>query len=242
MTPAKIPAYHAYLRSINKSFDDQDLRNILNNNGINFEGKVAAARDGIPVNANNVYKVVYDNNTGMVMLINTENSRNSLTLSRARNNLKQFNISQGAADIYLGRTPTQAPGQAAAQANAAVRARRGRPAGTTNAPRPQQAAEPAEGEVRLSAVANEFGLTRGFNDIPQRAIRNFPPNVRQVRVMNNRAASRRQNIIGYGRGRVERAYEGGNADLFVIRMNNGTYAMSAVVPNNSHWLITSTGA
>ena len=28
MTPAKIPAYHAYLRSINKTFNDQDLQNI----------------------------------------------------------------------------------------------------------------------------------------------------------------------------------------------------------------------
>ena len=242
MTPAKIPAYHAYLRSINKSFDDQDLQNILGNNGIDFEGKVAAARDGIPVNADNVYKVVYNNDTGLVMLINSENSRNSLTLSRARNNLKQFNIPQGAADIYLGRTPAQAPGQAAAQANAAVRARRGRPAGTTNTPRPQQAAEPAAGEERLSTVADGLGLTRALATIPPRSLRNFPANVRQVPVGNNRAASRRQNIIGYGRGRVIRAYEGGNADIFIIRLTNGTNVMSAVVPNNSHWLITSNGA
>jgi hypothetical protein len=247
MTPSKIPAYHAYLRSINKSFNDQDLQNILGNNGINFEGKVAAARDGIPVNADNVYKVVYDNNTDMVMLINTENSRQSLTLSRARNNLKQFNIPQGAADIYLGRTPAQVPGQAAAQP-AAGATRRGRPAGVPNAPRPQQAQPVAAGDLSLSTVANQWGLTPGFNSLPRTILRKFRVNGRQVPVANNRGASARNNTLG-NRGRVTTVYEFGPSAIYIIRLPNDgpegqrpPIASVVAQPGNNHYIVTNNNA
>ena len=238
MTPSKIPAYHAYLRSINKSFNDQDLQNILGNNGINFEGKVAAARDGIPVNADNVYKVVYNNDTDLVMLINTDNSRESKMLSRARNNLKQFSIPQGAADIYLGRTPAQAPGQAAAQP-AAGATRRGRPAGVPNAPRPQQAQPVAAGDLSLSTVANQWGLLRGFNTLPRPILRKFRVNGRQVPVANNRGASARNNILLGNRGRVTTVYEFGPSTIYIIQLPNGSSIASIVAQSgNNHYIVT----
>ena len=238
MTPSKIPAYHAYLRSINKSFNDQDLQNILGNNGINFEGKVAAARDGIPVNADNVYKVVYNNDTDLVMLINTDNSRESKMLSRARNNLKQFSIPQGAADIYLGRTPAQAPGQAAAQP-AAGATRRGRPAGVPNAPRPQQAQPVAAGDLSLSTVANQGGLTPGFNSLPRTILRKFRVNGRQVPVANNRGASARNNILLGNRGRVTTVYEFGPSTIYIIQLPNGSSIASIVAQSgNNHYIVT----
>ena len=237
MTPSKIPAYHAYLRSINKSFNDQDLQNILGNNGINFEGKVAAARDGIPVNADNVYKVVYNNDTDLVMLINTDNSRESKMLSRARNNLKQFSIPQGAADIYLGRTPAQAPGQAAAQP-AAGATRRGRPAGVPNAPRPQQAQPVAAGDLSLSTVANQWGLLRGFNTLPRPILRKFRVNGRQVPVANNRGASARNNTLE-NRGRVTTVYEFGPSTIYIIQLPNGSSIASIVAQSgNNHYIVT----
>ena len=238
MTPSKIPAYHAYLRSINKSFNDQDLQNILGNNGINFEGKVAAARDGIPVNADNVYKVVYNNDTDLVMLINTDNSRESKMLSRARNNLKQFSIPQGTADIYLGRTPAQAPGQAAAQP-AAGATRRGRPAGVPNAPRPQQAQPVAAGDLSLSTVANQWGLLRGFNTLPRPILRKFRVNGRQVPVANNRGASARNNILLGNRGRVTTVYEFGPSTIYIIQLPNGSSIASIVAQSgNNHYIVT----
>ena len=238
MTPSKIPAYHAYLRSINKSFNDQDLQNILGNNGINFEGKVAAARDGIPVNADNVYKVVYNNDTDLVMLINTDNSRESKMLSRARNNLKQFSIPQGTADIYLGRTPAQAPGQAAAQP-AAGATRRGRPAGVPNAPRPQQAQPVAAGDLSLSTVANQGGLTPGFNSLPRTILRKFRVNGRQVPVANNRGASARNNILLGNRGRVTTVYEFGPSTIYIIQLPNGSSIASIVAQSgNNHYIVT----
>ena len=241
MTPSKIPAYHAYLRSINKSFNDQDLQNILGNNGINFEGKVAAARDGIPVNADNVYKVVYNNDTDLVMLINTDNSRESKMLSRARNNLKQFSIPQGTADIYLGRTPAQVPGQAAAQP-AAGATRRGRPAGVPNAPRPQQAQPVAAGDLSLSTVANQGGLTPGFNSLPRTILRKFRVNGRQVPVANNRGASARNNTLG-NRGRVTNVYEFGPSTIYIIQLPNGSSIASIVAqPGNNHYIVTNNNA
>ena len=240
MTPSKIPAYHAYLRSINKSFNDQDLQNILGNNGINFEGKVAAARDGIPVNADNVYKVVYNNDTDLVMLINTDNSRESKMLSRARNNLKQFSIPQGTADIYLGRTPAQAPGQAAAQP-AAGATRRGRPAGVPNAPRPQQPA--AAGNINVGARMRENGLETGYLALP-RNVRNAINfiNATTTPTINNRGASSRQNILGNA-GRVTSVLKAGPSTIYFIQLGNNTRIASLVKqPNNEHYLITAQSA
>jgi len=236
-TDLQVPAYHAYLRSINKSFNDAELLDIFRNSSIPYESKIAAVRNNMPVSADSVYKPVMINNSD-VALINTRNSRESYLLGRSRNNLKQFNIPQGAANNYLG---IAAPAQPAAGAQPAAAGdqprRRGRPAGVPNAPRPQQPAAP--GDIRLSTIANQYNLTQGFNSLPFRTIRKFNMDGRQVPVLNDRGASRRQNTLGNA-GRVTAVYEFGPSTIYTIRLANNTTVASIVVkPGDDHYIITS---
>ena len=231
-TDATATSYFAYLRQINKSFNDSELRSILNSS-VNADAKKAFVRNNPPVNANNTHKAVIDN-TGTVYLIDTQNPRESLQLSNARNNLKRASISTPTANQLLGQ-PAQAPGQAAAQANDAVRARRGRPAGVPNAPRPQQAAAPAEGAVGIGDIFQNAGIPAALtNNFP---IRNWPRNWLPGITVGNRGVARRQNLIG-GRGRVNQVYESGQSAIYNIRLNNNTNVLSVVIqPGNSHFLI-----
>jgi hypothetical protein len=228
---SRIPAYHAYLRSINKSFSDAELMEIFRSTGIPIESKVAIVRNNMPVSTDTVYKPVMNNND--VVLVNTGNSRESLMLSRSRNNLKQFNIPQQFANQLLG---IAAPA-AAAQPAADGAARRGRPAGQPNAPRPA-AAPAAAGDLSLSTVANQYNLTPGFNTLPNSILRKFRVNGRQLPVANDRGATRRQNILGNS-GRVIAVYEFGPSSIYIIRLANNTTVASVVAqPGNSHYIIT----
>ena len=228
-TDLQVPAYHAYLRSINKSFNDAELLDIFRNSSIPYESKIAAVRNNMPVNTDNVYKPAMNGND--VVLINTGNSRESYMLGRSRNSLKQFNIPQQFANQILG---IAAPEQPAAGDQPR---RRGRPAGVPNAPRPQQPAVP--GDIRLSAIANQYNLTQGFNSLPFRTIRKFNMDGRQVPVLNDRGASRRQNTLGNA-GRVTAVYEFGPSTIYIINLPNGRSIASIVVkPGDDHYIITS---
>jgi hypothetical protein len=242
----KIPAYHAYLRSVNKSFNDQELLNILGSSNINYEGKEAAVRDGMPVNADNIYKPVMYNDGAV--LVNTNNSRESKMLSISRNNLKNLNISQAEANRLLG-VQAQPAAAAAAQPAAGDQARRrGRPAGVPNAPRQQQAQPVAAGDLSLSTVANQWGLTPGFNSLPRTILRKFRTNGRQVPVANNRGASARNNTLG-NRGRVTTVYEFGPSAIYIIRVPNDgpegqrpPIASIVAQPGNYHYIVTNNNA
>jgi hypothetical protein len=188
----------------------------------------------MPVSTDTVYKPVMNNND--VVLVNTRNSRESFMLSRSRNNLKQFNIPQQFANQLLGIAPEQ-PAAAAQPAAGDQPRRRGRPAGQPNAPRPQQPA--VAGDIRLSAIANQYNLLQGFNSLPNRTIRKFSMDGRQVPVLNDRGASRRQNTLGNA-GRVTAVYEFGPSTIYTIRLANNTTVASIVVkPGDDHYIITS---
>jgi hypothetical protein len=234
----RVPAYHAYLRSINKSFSDAELMEIFRSTGIPIESKVAIVRNNMPVSTDTVYKPVMNNND--VVLVNTRNSRESLMLSRSRNNLKQFNIPQQFANQLLGIAPEQPA--AGVQPAAGGAARRGRPAGQPNAPRPA-AAPAAAGDLSLSTVANQYNLVQGFNTLPGGILRKFRVNGRQLPVANDRGATRRQNILGNS-ARVIAVYEFGPSSVYIIRTpNNGpaglqTIASIVAQPGNGHYIIT----
>jgi hypothetical protein len=235
-------SYFNYLRQTNKSFNDNELLEILRS-AVNIESKRVFARNNPPVNADNRYRVV--EREGNVYVVNTQNPRESFMLSTSRNNLKQASISSPLAAQLLGRQPQQAPGQAVAQANDAVRAaRRGRPAGVQNAPRqPQpQPAVPAGQGVRLTNITNTLNLTPGFTTLPPSVLRKFNMDGRQLPATNDRGASRRNNMLGNA-GRVTAVYEFGPSSVYIIQLANNTRVASIVVqPGNSHYIITNNAA
>jgi hypothetical protein len=228
-------SYFAYLRQINKSLNDNDLRSILNSSYY-AKNKTAFATNNPPVNADNVYRVAQMNND--VVLINTQNPRESFMLSSARNNLKKLNLPPQYANQLLG---IAAP---AAAAGAPAAGRRGRPAGVPNAPRPQQPAAPAaQGNINVGARMQENGLETGYLALP-RSIRNAINviNATATPIINNRGASRRQNILGNA-GRVTSALEVGPSTIYFIQLGNNTRIASLVKqPGNSHYLITAQSA
>jgi hypothetical protein len=226
-------SYFDYLRQTNKSFNDEQLLNIFKNNRSDVESKKVFVRNNPPVSANNVYR--FAERDGDVYIVNTQNTRESFMLSTSRNNLKQVSISTPLAAQLLG--PAQAPGTAATQANDAVRAaRRGRPPGQANTPRPEPT--PIEGGFSLTNIGNIYHLTRGFTALNPNILRRFAMGGRQVPVPNNRGASRRNNLLG-ANGRVAAAYTFGPSDVYIIQLPNQTRVASiAVQPNNAHFLIT----
>jgi hypothetical protein len=234
MDDSRVPAYHAYLRSINKSFSDAELMEIFRSSSIPYESKLDIVRNNMPVSADSVYKPVMNN--GDVVLVNTRNSRESFMLGRSRNNLKQFNIPQQYANRLLGIEPEQ-PAAGAQPAAGDQARRRGRPAGQPNAPRPA-AAPAAEGDLALSTITNRFGLTPGFNTLPNSILRKFRVNGIQVPIANNRGASARRNILGNA-GVVNSVIEFGPSTIYIIRLANNTTIASVVAqPGNSHYIIT----
>jgi hypothetical protein len=233
----KIPAYHAYLRSINKSFNDLELMEIFRTTSIPNESKKEIIRNNMPLNTDNVYKPVINNND--VVLVNTRNSRESFMLSRSRNNLKQFNIPQQFANQLLGIAPAQ-PAAGAQPAAAGDQARRrGRPAGQPNAPRQQQAQPAAAGDINVSNVMEETGLQTAFLRLPRSILRRLNVNnASRVNPNNDRGASRRNNILGNA-GRVGRVIQIGASKIYFIRLANQQIVASInVQPGNSNYLLT----
>jgi len=243
-------SYLAYLRQINRSFNDTELRTILNASSNTIGTKKAFIRNNPPVNADNIYKAVIYNDGGAsdVILINTANPRESSILSTARNNLKQLNLSVAKARQLLGQAaPTPAAGAAQPAAGGdAAGPRRGRPAGVPNAPRPA-AAPVAAGNLALSTVTNQNNLTPGFNSLPLSILRKFNVGGRQIPVPNNRGASARNNILGNA-GRVIAVYEFGPSSVYIIRTPNdgpgGIQTIASIVaqPGNSHYIVTNNNA
>ena len=231
-------SYFAYLRQMNKSFNDNDLKIILNSTYYD-RNKKAFATNNPPVNADNVYRIAQMNND--VVLINTQNPRESFMLSSARNNLKKLNLPPQYANQLLG---IAAP---AAAAGAPAAGRRGRPAGVPNAPRPA-AAPAAAGDLSLTTVANQWGLVPGFNTLPRSILRKFNMNGTQVPVANDRGATRRQNILGNA-GRVNTVYEFGPSSIYIMRFPNDgpegqrpPIASIVAKPGNSHYIVTPTNS
>jgi len=235
LNAGKWKSYFAYLRAKNKAYNDNDLITLLGNEGIPMfeDSKIAFISSNPPVVNDSSLKPTMNDDTAL--LINVAELSNSYRIS-GTGKLVKTNIPSSLARQLLG-PGRQVPGQAAAQANAAVRAGRGRPAGQPNAPRPQAA--PIEGGVSLGQIAQNFNLTPGFNSLGQRVLGRFPTTFRQVPVINNRGASRRQNLLG-ANGRIIRVFENGNSAIYIIRLYNGNDIASVVLqPGNSHYVVTS---
>jgi hypothetical protein len=228
-----IQSYFAYLRQINKAFNDNELLSIMRSSGFaSGPTKKAFIQNNPPVDANNVYKAVMNGDDAL--LINTQNPKQSFMLSSSRNNLKQANISSALAAQLLGQQ--QAPAQPAAGDQTP---RRGRPAGVPNAPRQQQAEPAAAGDINVRDVMEETGLETAFLRLPRSVIgRLNVRNASRVNPNNDRGASRRNNILGNA-GRVGRVIQIGASKIYFIRLANQQVVASInIQPGNSNYLLT----
>ncbi len=226
-------SYFAYLRATNQTFSDSDLTTLLGNGGYSMVGE--SKKDFIssnpPIADTNRYKPAMNGNTAL--LINTADPRNSFKVSDQSGKLVKANVPSALARQLLGGQQVAVPG---AGNVIAPGGRRGRPAGQPNAPRPQQAAAPAEGEVGIGDIFQNAGIPATLTTA-NFIIRNWPRNWLPGITVGNRGVARRQNLIG-GRGRVNQVYESGQSAIYNIRLNNNTNVLSVVIqPGNNHFLI-----
>jgi hypothetical protein len=230
-----IPAwqsYFAYLRSINRSYNGNELQRILKidagRRGI--AAKKAFIRANPPITDDSTYRPVMNGDTAL--LINLQDPRSSFKVSDSTGKLNQANVPSSLARQLTGQ------GQPAAAAAAPAAGRRGRPAGQPNAPQPA-VAPAAAGNTNVGAYMQAAGIMNGFMDLPRTILRKLNVNnARGVSTANNRGASRRQNILGNA-GRVISSVEVGSSTIYLIRLPNGSSVASVVVqPGNGHYLIT----
>ena len=232
-----IPAwqsYFTYLRSINRSYNGNELQRILKTDGGRraIAAKKAFIRANPPITDDSIYRPVMNGDTAL--LINLQDPRSSFKVSDSTGKLNQANVPLALARQLTGQGQPAA-GQVAAQAGGV--ARRGRPAGQPNAPQP--VAAPAAGNTNVGAYMQAAGIMNGFMDLPRTILRKLNVNnARGVSTANNRGASRRQNILGNA-GRVISSVEVGPSTIYLIRLPNGSSVASVVVqPGNGHYIIT----
>jgi Txe/YoeB family toxin of Txe-Axe toxin-antitoxin module len=229
-------SYFAYLRSMNRSYDSNELLRTLKldtygRGGI--DAKKAFIRANPPITADNMYRPVM--NGDIALLINLQNPRESFQVSDRSGKLNRAVVPTALARQLTGQGQPAA-GQVAAQVGGV--ARRGRPASQPNAPQP--AAPAAEGNVNVGALMQGAGIMNGFMDLPRPILRRLNVNnANSVTTANNRGASRRQNILG-ANGRVVRVLEIGPSTIYFITLPNSGVTVASVVvqPGNGHYLIT----
>jgi len=236
INPNAWQSYFAYLRSMNRSYDTNELLRTLKldtygRGGI--DAKKAFIRANPPITADNMYRPVMNGDTAL--LINLQNPSQSFQVSERSGKLNRASVPAALARQLTGQGQPAA-GQVAAQVGGV--ARRGRPAGQPNAPQPA-AAPAAAGNINVGASMQTAGIMNGFMDLPRPILRRLNVNnANNVPVANNRGASRRQNILG-DRGRVTRVLEIGPSTIYFITLANGMTVASVVVqPGNGHYLIT----
>ena len=232
-------SYFDYLRQQNKSFNNLDLRRFLDNKNNNIEYKKAFVRNNPPVNEDNIFKVAISD--GEIFLIDTVTPGDSFVVSSARNNLKGVNLSASKARQILGQA---APAALIAAADTEDQTRRrGRPAGQTNAPRPEQPAAAADagggGDIDVAARMGEVGLGTAFMRLPTSDRRRLmvTDGVR-VNPNNHNGSTRRNNTLA-GAGRVGQTIKIGNSFIYIIRLTNQQIvAFINVQPVNNSYLLT----
>ena len=232
-----IPAwqsYFTYLRSINRSYNSNELLRILKTDTYGARGKVAKKafiRANPPITDDSTYRPVMNGDTAL--LVNLQNPRESFKISDTSGKLLKANVPSSLARQLTGQ------GQPAAAAAAPAAGRRGRPAGQPNAPQPA-AVPAAAGNLNVGASMEAAGIMNGFIDLPRPILRKLNVNnANSVPAANNRGASRRQNILGVN-GRVTRVLEVGPSTIYFITLPNGGVTVASVVvqPGNGHYLIT----
>jgi hypothetical protein len=226
-------AYYDYLRSQNKAYQGNEFIDALKSIYGGVDAKKAAINGKPPLADDSLYRPYIDGNN--YYMVNVNSPRESFMVSNASGKLNKANIPASvAARLRTG------GGAAEPTAAAPAAGRRGRPAGQPNAPQP--AAPAAQGDIRLSTIANQYRLTPGFNNLPRNILRKFNMNGTQVPITNNRGASRRQNILGNA-GTVTSAYEFGPSSMYIIRLADNSFIASIVAqPGNDHYLITPANA
>jgi len=236
VNPNAWQSYFAYLRSINKSYDSNELLRTLKIDVYGGSGRLAKTafiKSNPPITADNIYRPVMNGDTAL--LINLQNPRESFKVSDSTGKLNKANIPTALVRQLTGQGQPAA-GQVAAQVGGV--ARRGRPAGQPNVPRPA-AAPAAAGDINVSTAMDETGILNGFLDLP-RSVRNRlnVNNASRVDPNNDRGASRRNNILGNA-GRVGRVIQIGDSKIYIIRLANQQIVASVVSqPGNEHFLIT----
>jgi hypothetical protein len=229
-------SYFTYLRSINRSYNSNELYRILitDTYGAGGPAKSAFIRANPPISDDNMYRPVMNGDTAL--LINVADPRASFKVSENSGKLVKANVPAALARQLTGQGQPAAD-QAVAQGGNVVR--RGRPAGQPNAPQPA-AAPAAAGNLALSTIANQSNLTTGFNTLGGSRLRRFAMGGTQTPVANNRGASRRQNLLGNA-GRVIAAYDFGPSSIYIIQPTaNPDVRIASVViqPGNNHYIVT----
>lgn len=239
--------YFEYLRQTNQFIPDNAFTQILNNQSFFLPSKKAFLEANPPLEPNSSFLInVTDDNR--FFIINTNTPTYSYELSTARNNLKGASINPsrlaairrsmaGGAGEGEPQAQTQTPATTTPQGQTPQRGR-GRPPGSVaNVRAPQPATPPAPGNRMLSDITNQYGLTTGFNGLPDLVLRRFRPGGTSVNINNNRGASRRNNLLGNA-GRVVANYAFGPSDVYIIRLRSGIHIASIVIqPGNAHYII-----
>jgi hypothetical protein len=221
----------SYLRQKGQTYNDGSLLQGLLNVGRTYNPRgviKAIVEAGIPMAENSMYKpVMYE---GKPYIVNTQNPRNSNTVSDQTGKLVKANIPTALAARMLGNAAPAAVAQA-------TTGRRGRPAGGGN--RPAAAAAPAAaGDINVRDVMDETGLDVAFLRLPRNILRKLNvTNASRVAPNGDRGAARRNNQLG-GRGQVGRVISIGASKIYFIRLANGQVIASInVQPGNSNYLL-----
>jgi hypothetical protein len=233
--------YFAYLRNENKTLNDESLLKVFKGYGYTSDQerniKTAFVEANPPTSPENRYFVTMYNDTPL--LINKANPKESFKVSNT-GKMTKANVSNALARQLLGTNAPEAPAAAAAAAPAAGERRRGRPAGGAAQPRPQGQA----GDVNVAERMRETGLGNGFTRLPRNDFNRLNiDNARRVPAVNDRGASRRNNLLGNA-GQVGSAIvTPGGSSIYFIRLANQDIVASVVIqPGNRHYLITPTAA
>lgn len=229
--------YIKYLKAINKTFTDNDIKTYLANIKSNEIAK-AIVNEGIPMAAGSTLFPAVIGNT--VLLVNRTAPGNSFIISDKSGKLISKAVTSSQARQILGiTTPTpqaQAP-QAQAPQDAGNQVRRGRPAGGAG---PIAPAVTEPGAISTAEVMAANGLQQGWNTLPN-SVRTRLSNATTT-PLGSRGASRRNNLLG-NRGRVNRQLDAGASSIYFIRLTSGTFVASInTQPGNGNWLVTPTTA
>jgi len=235
--PEVYKSYFAYLRTKGVTYTDDELLAGLGQAGRISNGSVIKAiiEAGIPMAEGSIYKPLIYNDVPYV--VNSRTPRDSYGVSPASSKLVKANIPASLAARMLNTTP--AAMQGAGQAVAIPQDRRGRPAGTTNAP----AIRPATGGGNINVVGllTQLGLSTAFERLRTLnrlgARRLDVDNAVNVNPNGDRGAARRNNQLG-ARGNVIQVLAIGPSKIYIIRLANGqTIASINIQPGNSNYIL-----
>jgi hypothetical protein len=242
-------SYFAYLRNKGLVIPDASLYSFMSQR-YNQSDKFRFVSAQPPLSPNSIYAVGIVN--GESYLINKANPRLSIRISNNRSVPVKANLTPAQIRTITGE-PAAAPAAApaadvgAGQAVAAPLRRRGRPVGGGQPRQPAPAQAAAAGNVNVTERMANAGLTDGFNSMrrsPNRSVRRAyarltEQNGVEVPNINDRGASRRNNMLG-NRGRVTNVIEVGASAVYFIQLTNNNQMIASIVsqPGNSHFIVT----